>query len=452
MIERMDSALAVIVLAAGQGTRMKSSLPKVLHPIGGRPMLGHVLAVATELKAARMVVVTAPGAEAVTKLASQWDAQSVVQDRQLGTGHAVLAAEQALSGFDGKVLVLFGDAPMLTAATLSRLIGRLGQGSDLAALGFRAANPTGYGRMVAEGRSLIRIVEDRDASAEERRIDLCFAGMLAGKSRLIFELLHRVGNRNAQKEFYLTDIITIARDRGHSAGIVEGPESEMLGVNSRSQLAEAEAAFQARKRAALMEAGVTLLAPETVYLSADTEIEPDTTIGHYVVFGPKVTVKRGAEIRAFCHIENSQIGEGVILGPFARLRGGVVLDAQVDIGNFVELKNVHLEKGVKAHHLTYLGDSHVGEKANIGAGTITCNYDGFAKHRTDIGAGAFIGSNAALVAPVKIGKGAIVAAGSVITQDVDAGALAVARGRQETKAGRAEQIRAKYKARKDRNA
>jgi bifunctional UDP-N-acetylglucosamine pyrophosphorylase/glucosamine-1-phosphate N-acetyltransferase len=332
------------------------------------------------------------------------------------------------------------------------LIEQLASGCDLAALGFRAADPTGYGRMVAEGDCLIRIVEQKDASEDERRIDLCFAGILAGRARLVFELLHRVGNRNAQGEFYLTDVIGIARDRGLNATIVEGPESEMLGVNSRAQLAQGEAAFQARARSALMDAGVTLLAPETVYLCADTLIEPDAIIGHYVVFGPGVTVKRGAEIRAFCHIENSQIGEGAIVGPFSRLRGGVTLDADVDIGNFVELKNAHLETGVKAHHLTYLGDAHVGEKANIGAGTITCNYDGFAKHRTKIGAGAFIGSNAALVAPVEIGKGAIVAAGSVITQNVEANALAVGRGRQETKPGRAEQIRAKYKARKDRNA
>jgi bifunctional UDP-N-acetylglucosamine pyrophosphorylase/glucosamine-1-phosphate N-acetyltransferase len=452
MIERMDPALAVIVLAAGQGTRMKSSLPKVLHPIGGRPMLAHVLAVATALNAARMVVVTAPGAEPVTKLANLWGAEAVVQDRQLGTGHAVLAAEKALSGFDGNVLVLFGDAPLLTATTLARLIGRLASGCDLAALGFRAADPTGYGRMVAEGDCLIRIVEQKDASEDERRIDLCFAGMLAGRAKLIFELLHRVGNLNAQGEFYLTDVIRIARERGLNAAIVEGPESEMLGVNSRAQLAQGEAAFQAQKRAQLMDAGVSLLAPETVYFSADTEIEPDAIIGHYVVFGPKVAVKRGAEIRAFCHIENSWIGEDTILGPFARLRGGVILDAKVDIGNFVELKNAHLETGVKAHHLTYLGDAHVAEKANIGAGTITCNYYGFAKHRTEIGAGAFIGSNSALVAPVEIGKGAIVAAGSTITENVAANALALGRGRQETKPGRAEQIRAKYKARKDRNA
>ncbi|HXJ00310.1 MAG TPA: bifunctional UDP-N-acetylglucosamine diphosphorylase/glucosamine-1-phosphate N-acetyltransferase GlmU [Micropepsaceae bacterium] len=446
------SALAVVVLAAGQGTRMKSALPKVLHAIGGRPMLAHVLAVTKDMQAARVVVVTAPGADQVAKLADVWGAEATVQDRQLGTGHAVLSAEAALAGFEGNLLVLFGDAPLLTAATLGRLVARLGEGADIAALGFRAADPTGYGRMVADGDSLVRIVEHKDANQAERGIDRCFAGMLAGRASLIFELLHKVGNRNAQGEFYLTDVIAIARERGLHCAIVEGPQSEMLGVNSRAQLAEGEAAFQARARAALMDAGVSMLAPETVYLSADTIIEPDTVIGQFVVFGPGVTVKRGAQIRSFCHIENSEIGERAIVGPFARLRGGAKLGDDVDIGNFVELKNAHLEKGVKAHHLTYLGDAHVGEKANIGAGTITCNYDGFAKHRTEIGAGAFIGSNSALVAPVTIGKDALVAAGSVITRNVEANALAVGRARQEVKPGGAEQIRTQNKARRDRNA
>jgi len=446
------SELAVIVLAAGQGTRMRSALPKVLHAIGGRPMLAHVLAVAKGLFAARIVVVTAPEAEAVAKLAAEWGAEAVVQERQLGTGHAVLAAEQALHDFDGNLLVLFGDAPLLTAATLGRLTTRLGAGADIAALGFNAADPTGYGRMIAEEGRLIRIVEHKDASADERGVALCFAGMLAGRAAVVFDLLHRVGNRNAQGEFYLTDVIAIAKKSGLHCAVVEGAESEMLGVNSRAQLAEAEAAFQARKRNALMDAGVSMFAPETVFLSADTVIEPDAIVGPYVVFGPGVTVKRGAEIRAFCHIEMSEIGKGAIVGPFARLRGGAKLDDNVHIGNFVELKNAHLERGVKASHLTYLGDAHVGEGANIGAGVITCNYDGFAKHRTEIGANAFIGSNAALVAPVKIGDGAIVAAGSVITKDVEANALAIGRGRQETKPGGAEKIRARNKARKNRNA
>jgi len=428
---------------------MKSSLPKVLHPIAGRPMLAHVLAVARALNAARTVVVTAPDAAPVAALAKEWGAETAVQDRQLGTGHAVLAARPALADFDGNLLVLFGDAPLLTVATLSRLTARLNEDADIAALGFTATDATGYGRMVTEGDALIRIVEQKDASPEERRITLAFAGMLAGRAATVFELLDDVGNQNAQGEFYLTDLIAIARGRGLKCAAVKGVEREMLGVNSRVQLAEAEAAFQARRRRELMEQGVSFLAPETVFLSADTVIEPDASIGPYVVFGPGVTVHAGAQVRAFCHIEHAEIGMNAIVGPFARLRGGARLDDGVDIGNFVELKNAHLESGVKAHHLTYIGDAHVGARANIGAGTITCNYDGAQKHRTEIGAGAFIGSNAALVAPVKIGQEAIVAAGSVITEDVQPNALAIGRARQVTKPGRAETIRARIRSRKN---
>jgi len=443
-----DSPLAVVILAAGQGTRMKSALPKVLHRIAGRPMLGHVLAVARALGAKRMVVVTAPDAEQVAALAKEWGAETAVQDRQLGTGHAVLAARPALGDFSGNVLVLFGDAPLLTAATLGKLVNRLQAGADIATLGFIAANPTGYGRMITDGDALLRIVEEKDASADERRIPRVFAGMLAGKAATVFELLSKVGNQNAQGEFYLTDLIAIARGRGLNCAVVEGPESEMLGVNSRAQLAEAESAFQARRRRELMEQGVTFLAPDTVFISADTVIEPEATIAQYVVFGPGVTVRKGAEIRAFCHIENAEIGANAIVGTFARLRGGAKLDDGVDLGNFVEIKNAHLETGVKAHHLTYIGDAHVGARANIGAGTITCNYDGVSKHRTEIGANAFIGSNAALVAPVKIGEGAIVAAGSVITEEVPDNALALGRARQVTKPGRADTIRTRNKSRK----
>jgi bifunctional UDP-N-acetylglucosamine pyrophosphorylase/glucosamine-1-phosphate N-acetyltransferase len=361
----------------------------------------------------------------VAHLAAEWDAESVVQHRQLGTADAVLSAERALTGFHGNLLVLFGDAPLLTAATLAKLTERLASNADIAALGFRAADPSGYGRMVTTGKSLQRIVEHKDATEAERKIDLCFAGMLAGSASTLFGLLHEVTNDNAQGEFYLTDVIALAAKRSLHCAVVEGPESEMQGVNSRAQLAEAEAKLQARMRLALMDAGVTLISPETIHLAVDTVIEPDVTVGPFVVFGPGVTVRRGAEIRPFCHIENSDIGANAIVGPFARLRGGAKLDDKVDIGNFVEIKNAHLESGVKAHHLTYLGDAHVGAAANIGAGTITCNYDGFAKHRTEIGANAFIGSNSALVAPVKIGDAAIVAAGSVITRDVPAYALMV---------------------------
>jgi len=442
-----ESPLAVVILAAGQGTRMKSTLPKVLHKIAGRPMLGHVLDVARALGAQRMVVVTAPGAEPVAALAKEWGAEAAVQEKQLGTGHAVAAAKSALGGFSGNVLVLFGDAPLLTAATLGRMVARL-DSADIATLGFQAADPTGYGRMIMDGDTLVRIVEHKDATPDERKVTLCFAGMLAGEAAIVFELLGKVGNQNAQGEFYLTDLIAIARGRGLKCAVVEGPEREMLGVNSRAQLAEAETQFQTRRRRELMEQGVTFLAPDTVFLSADTVIEPDATIAQYVVFGPGVIVHKGAEIRAFCHIENAEIGEGAIVGPFARLRGGAKLDAGVDIGNFVELKNAHLEAGVKAHHLTYVGDAHVGARANIGAGTITCNYDGVQKHKTEIGADAFIGSNTALVAPVKIGDGAIVAAGSVITEEVPSNALALGRARQVTKAGRADTIRTRNKAKK----
>ena len=444
----MSESLAVVVLAAGQGTRMKSALPKVLHKIGGRPMLAHVLAVAKALSAARVVVVTAPGAESVSALAKEWGAEAVVQERQLGTGHAVLATEQALKGFKGNLLVLFGDCPLLTAGTLSRLTAKLGEGADISALGFEAADPTGYGRMIMDGARLSRIVEEKDANPKERATKLAFAGMLAGRAATVFELLHKVGNQNAQGEFYLTDLIEIARTRNLNCAVVEGKEGEMLGVNSRAQLAEAEMAFQARRRRELMAEGVSFAAPETVFLSADTVIEPDAVVGPYVVFGPGVTVRARAEIRAFCHIEDAEIGRGAIVGPFARLRGGAKLDDNVGIGNFVELKNAHLEEGVKASHLSYIGDAHVGARTNIGAGTITCNYDGFAKHRTEIGADAFIGSNTALVAPVSVGDGAIVAADSVITENVQPNALAVARGRQVTKAGRAEEIRSKARSKK----
>ena len=414
-------------------------------------MLAHVLGVAADLGAVHTVVVTAPDADEVADLALSRGAAWVVQDRQLGTGHAVLCAENALRDFDGDVMVLFGDTPLLTAKTLGRLPARLDAGADVAALGFRPADPTGYGRMIADGGNLTRIVEHRDANEAERAVPLCFAGMLAAKARRLFELLKEVGGDNAQKEVYLTAIIAAAQEKKLRCAVVEGTAEEMLGVNSRGQLAQAEAVFQARRRRELLDEGVGMAAPETVFLSADTIIEPDAQIGPYVVFGPGVTVRRGAHIRPFCHIENSEVGAGALVGPFARLRGGAKLDDNVHIGNFVELKNAHLEEGVKAHHLTYLGDAHIGAGANIGAGTITCNYDGVAKHRTDIGAGAFIGSGTALVAPVKIGDGAIIGAGSVITEDVESNALALGRARQVVKPGRAEEIRARNRTRKHRD-
>ena len=443
-----EPPLAVVILAAGQGTRMHSALPKVLHPVAGRPMLAHVLGVAAELNPVKTVVVVAPGAEAVAELAEAHGAIPAMQERQLGTGHAVASAEPALLGFEGTLLVLFGDTPLLTAATLRRLVALLAAGAGIAALGFRPADPAGYGRMICKGDRLLRIVEHRDATPGERRVGLCFAGMLAASARPLFDLLCRVENRNDQGEYYLTDAITIAQSQGMSAAVTEGSQEEMLGVNSRVQLAQAESAYQARRRKELMDEGVGFAAPETVFLSADTVIEPEAVIGPYVVFGPGVKVRRGAEIRAFCHIEGAEICSGAVVGPFARLRPGALVKEGAHVGNFVEVKNAILDQGAKANHLAYLGDVHVGAEANIGAGAITCNYDGVAKHRTDIGAGAFIGSNAALVAPVKIGEGAIVGAGSVITSDVAPGALALGRARQTVKPGMAKQIRARNAARK----
>ncbi len=444
-----ESQLAVVILAAGQGTRMKSSIPKVLHPIGSRPMVQHVLDVADDIGAARKIVVVAPGESEVEKLAQAHGAVTVVQETQRGTGHAVAATEGALTGFDGTLLVLFGDTPLLSAATLKSLVSCLGKDAEIAALGFRAADPTGYGRMVCDGDRLLAIVEHRDANPEERSIDLCFAGILAADAKSLFDLLRRVENQNTQGEFYLTDVIALARGIGLSSRPAEGSAEEMMGVNTQSQLAEAEAAYQTRRRAELMEAGVSFAAPETVFLSADTVIEQGVRIGPYVVFAPGVKVHSGAEIKAFSHLEGAVVGKGAVVGPFARLRPGADLQENVQVGNFVEVKNAVLEKGAKANHLSYLGDSRVGARTNIGAGTITCNYDGFGKYRTDIGKNVFVGSNTALVAPVNLGDDCVIAAGSVITKDVEADSLAIARGQQEVQSGGAERVRAKAKARKE---
>jgi bifunctional UDP-N-acetylglucosamine pyrophosphorylase/glucosamine-1-phosphate N-acetyltransferase len=444
-----DTKLAVVVLAAGQGTRMKSPLPKVMHPIGNRPMVQHVLDVADALGAEKKVVVVAPGSSEVEQLAESHGAVTVVQEQQRGTGHAVATAEASLSGFDGTLLVLFGDTPLLTAATLKALVGCLGRDTKIAALGFRADDPTGYGRMVCDGDRLLSIVEHRDATREERAIDLCFAGILAVDAKSLFSLLHRVENQNSQGEFYLTDVIALARGIGLSARPAEGSAEEMMGVNTQSNWAAAAPAYQTRRRVELMESGVSFAAPETVFLSADTVIEPGVRIGPYVVFAPGVTVLSGAEIKAFSHLEGAIVGKGAVVGPFARLRPGAELQENVHVGNFVEVKNAVLEEGAKANHLSYLGDARVGSGANIGAGTITCNYDGFGKYRTDIGKNVFVGSNAALVAPVKLGDNSVIAAGSVITKDVEADALAIARGRQEVESKGGERVRAKAKARKE---
>ena len=434
--------LAVVILAAGKGVRMKSALPKVLLPVGGRPMLAHVLDVAHQLGAARTIVITAADAEPVMELARQWDAETVVQDPPLGTGHAVLAAEGLLGDFDGNLLVLFGDTPSIAPRALTPLLDHLAKGADLAALGFKPADPTGYGRMITDGERVLRIIEHKDASSHEQRaITFCFAGMLAGRAKLIFDLLHDVGKSNAQGEYYLTDIFGTATARGLHGAAVETPEYLVAGVNTRRHLAIAEAGFQARKRGALLDAGVNMTDPATVYFCADTNIEPDATIEPYVVFGPGVRVRAGATIRAFSHIEGADVGEGAIVGPFARLRPGAQIGENAHIGNFVEVKNSRIGKGTKANHLAYLGDATVGVNSNIGAGTITCNYDGVNKHRTEIGDGVFIGSDTTLVAPVTIGDGAYVAAGSTVTENVEADALAFGRARQEVKPGRAKEMR-----------
>lgn len=440
--------LAVIVLAAGQGTRMKSPLPKVLHPIAGRTMLGHVLTTARALDPARLVVVTRPDAEAIAAAAAP--AETAIQNEQRGTGHAVLAAAEALKDFRGDVLILYADTPLLTQETLQRVLAARAAGAAVVVLGFRPADPGPYGRLVLDASgALIRNVEAKDATPEEAAIGFCNSGVMAADAETLFRLLPQVGSNNAKNEIYLTDVIALSVGEGLKAAAVEGAADEVLGVNSQGELSEAEAAFQARARRAHMAAGVTLADPATVYFAADTAIGPGTQVGQNVVFGPGVRVAAGVTIKPFCHLEGVTIDEGAIIGPFARLRPGSEIGPNVHIGNFVETKAAKLGPGAKANHLTYLGDVTVGAGANIGAGTITCNYDGFFKHRTVIGEGAFIGSNTSLVAPVTVGANANTAAGSVIARDVAPDALAIERSPQAEKPGWAARFRAAMRARKD---
>jgi bifunctional UDP-N-acetylglucosamine pyrophosphorylase/glucosamine-1-phosphate N-acetyltransferase len=441
------SDLAAIVLAAGKGTRMKSAKPKVLHPLAGRPMIGHVLAAAERLAPTRRVVVVGPEMEEVAAAVAPWP--TIIQAQQLGTGHALLAARKRLDGFSGAVLVLYGDTPLVSAGTLGHMLDRLSAPAHpaIVVLGFTPADPTAYGRLVTgEGGALERIVETADATPAERAIRLCNSGVMAIDGSRLFSWLARLGRNNAKGEYYLTDIVAIARNEGAACAYVEAPAEELIGVNSRADLAIAEAFLQRALRARAMADGATLTAPETVWLSHDTMIGRDVTIGPSVFFGPGVVVEDGVEIRGFCHIEGAHIGPGAVVGPFARLRPGAHIGRAAHIGNFVEVKNATLDEGAKANHLAYLGDAHVGAHANIGAGTITCNYDGFDKHHTEIGAGAFIGSNAALVAPVKVGAGAVVGAGSVITRDVPPDALALERARQGEIPDWAKAFRAQKKA------
>ena len=444
-------ACAAIVLAAGMGTRMKSDLPKVLHRVANRPMISHLLDALSAISSERTVVVVAPGMTQLVDAVAPAD--TAVQTEALGTGHAVLAARDQMQDFTGDVLVLFGDTPLLTAETMQDMLTarRAAENPAVVVLGFRPDDPAEYGRLVtAADGGLEAIVEFKDASDAQREIGLCNAGIMAIDGNHLFALLDAVGNDNANGEYYLTDIVELARDRGLRCAVVEAADPvEVMGVNSRAQLAEAEAAMQARLRDRAMAGGVTMTDPETVWLSADTKIGRDVIIGPNVFFGTGVTIDDNVEIKAFCHIDGAEVASGVSIGPFARLRPGAKLERNVHVGNFVEIKQALVEEGAKVNHLSYVGDARIGPRANVGAGTITCNYDGFFKELTDIGADAFIGSNTALVAPVKVGDGATVGAGSVITSDVEADALAVARGRQKSIAGWASAFRKRRKAEKD---
>ncbi|MEH6775004.1 MAG: bifunctional UDP-N-acetylglucosamine diphosphorylase/glucosamine-1-phosphate N-acetyltransferase GlmU [Cereibacter changlensis] len=442
-------SVSLIVLAAGQGTRMNSDLPKVLHPLGAAPLLHHAMRAGQALDPARIVVVAGHGAEAVTKAARAFDetVDVVVQAEQLGTAHAVAQAAPLLAGVPGEAVVLYGDTPFVRTETLEAMLAARARHA-VVVLGFHARDPGRYGRLVTSGDTLEKIVEFKDATDEVLAISLCNSGVICAEAKLLFDLVAAVDNKNASGEYYLTDIVELARAQGYSAGVVICDESETLGINTRAQLAEAEAEFQKRARAEALEDGVTLTAPETVFFALDTHIGRDAVIAPNVVFGPGVTVESGAEIKAFCHLEGCHVSRGATVGPFARLRPGAELAEDVHVGNFVEIKNSVLDEGVKVGHLTYLGDAHVGEATNIGAGTITCNYDGVSKHRTEIGARAFIGSDTMLVAPVKIGAGAMTGSGSVITEDVPAEALALGRARQVNKPGFATKLMDLYKAAK----
>ena len=442
---------ALIILAAGKGTRMNSDLPKVLHPLAGEPMLLHALAAGETLDPAARVVVAGHGAEEVRDVILAHDAtiRVVEQAEQLGTAHAVAQARPALQDFDGMAVVLYGDTPFIQPETLERMTEALAQ-NDVVVLGFEAADPARYGRLVMNGTQLERIVEFKDATEAERALTLCNSGVVACRAALLFELIEAVGNDNAAKEYYLPDIVAIAGARGLTATAVTCEEWETLGINSRAELARAEAGFQNRARAALMEDGVTFTAPETVYLSRDTVIGRDAVVEPYTVFGPGVTVESGATVRAFSHLEGCHVSRGAIVGPYARLRPGAELAENVRVGNFVEIKNAELSEGAKVNHLSYIGDATVGAAVNIGAGTITCNYDGVMKHHTSIGAGAFIGSNTMLVAPVTIGEGALTGSGSVITSDVEPHALALARAPQVEKPGMARKLFEVLRAKKAR--
>ena len=437
---------AAIILAAGQGTRMKSPLPKVLHPVGHRAMLDHAIDAAQALGCERIVVVVGTHSPQVRDhvVARLGEGAIAVQDPPLGTGHAVRAAEAALAGFDGEVVVTYGDVPLLKAADIAPVFG----GGGVTVIGFEARDPGAYGRLVMDGDILSAITEAKEASAEVLALTTCNSGVMAAPATLLFSLLAEVTNANAKGEYYLTDVVELARKRGAPTRAVMAGEDAVMGVNAQSELAQAEALFQSVQRDAMLAAGVTMSAPDTVHFSWDTQVGAGTVIEPFVVFGQGAKVAEGTRIRSFSHIEGASVATGAEVGPYARLRPGADLAEDVKVGNFVEVKNVRMEAGAKANHLSYLGDGAVGAGANIGAGTIFCNYDGFNKARTEVGAGAFVGSNSALVAPVRIGTGAIVGSGSVIVEDVPDDAMALGRGRQVNKPGAAAVFRATAKAKK----
>ncbi|MEK6540871.1 MAG: bifunctional UDP-N-acetylglucosamine diphosphorylase/glucosamine-1-phosphate N-acetyltransferase GlmU [Pseudomonadota bacterium] len=449
MTTKHNRPLAAIILAAGQGTRMKSVLHKVLHPIAGKPMLHHLLDSVAALGVERTVVVVGAGGEQVEASVAGRDVSIAWQREQLGTGHAVAQAKDALGGFAGDVLILYGDVPLVSAATLQRMVDRLNFGIEprCVVLGFRPDDAGAYGRILAgNDGAIVKMVEYKDADEAERAAPLCNSGLMAARASDLFVLLDSIGNDNAAGEYYLPDIVMLP---GQSSAVIEVEDaSEVAGVNSRAELAGLEGVWQAKRRTAAMADGVTLIAPETVWFSHDTAIARDVTVEPNVWFGPGVSIASGATIHAFSHIEGASIGAHCEVGPFARLRPGTVLEEKAKIGNFVETKKAHLGKGAKANHLSYIGDAYVGAGANIGAGTITCNYDGYFKYQTVIGEGAFIGSNTALVAPVTIGAGAIVGAGSTITADVEPDALALVRPPQQAKLGWAARFRAVMGAKK----
>ena len=440
---------SVIILAAGKGTRMESDLPKVLHHLAGAPMLLHVMKSSATLEPERLVIIAGHGADAVGAVARDYNetAQVVLQSEQLGTGHAVSQAKSALADCTGDVIVLYGDTPFVRPETLQALLAAR-KTADIVVLGFQAANAGRYGRLVMQGSAVSRIVEYKDASEQERAITFCNSGVICAKADVLFSLLEAVGNDNASKEYYLTDIVQLANDRNFSVAAVHCDEAETMGINSRAELAQAEASFQSRTRMEMMALGVSLTAPETVYFAYDTVLGRDSQVEPNVVFGPGVTVENGARIRAFSHLEGCHISSGAVVGPYARLRPGTELAENVRIGNFVEIKNARIEDGAKVNHLSYIGDANIGEASNIGAGTVTCNYDGVGKHHTEIGASVFIGSNTMLVAPVTVGDAAMTASGSVITKNVEPGALAIARSEQSNKPGLAVKLFAMLRRKK----